>query len=137
MHEEQRVYGRISHLYANDLIREEREKLLAMADTLKKNGNLDSQRLTLLGKMVERYEAKTTDTAGRLEELMEKIDTIPPSLALGQTAYESGYGTSRFAVEGNALFGQWTFGGKGMKPKEYRAGSDWYSGSVSRFLHGL
>ncbi len=52
--------------------------------------------------------------------LLDRVDIIPPSLALGQAAYESGYATSRFAVEGNALFGQWTYNGKGMKPKEHR-----------------
>jgi hypothetical protein len=45
----------------------------------------------------------------------------PLLLALGQGAYESGYGTSRFALEGNSFFGQWTYGGKGMQPKEKRA----------------
>jgi Bax protein len=39
---------------------------------------------------------------------------------LGEAAYESGYGTSRFAVEGNALFGQWTFGGEGLVPEQQR-----------------
>ena len=39
---------------------------------------------------------------------------------LGQGAYESGYGTSRFAAQGNALFGQWTYGGKGLKPEQQR-----------------
>jgi uncharacterized FlgJ-related protein len=39
---------------------------------------------------------------------------------LGQAAYESGYGTSRFAVEGNSLFGQWTFGGDGLVPEQQR-----------------
>jgi len=37
-------------------------------------------------------------------------------LAIAQAAKETGWGTSRFALEGNALFGQWTFGGDGIKP---------------------
>ena len=41
-------------------------------------------------------------------------------LPLGQAAYESGYGTSRFTAEGNSLFGQWTYKGDGLKPKEQR-----------------
>ena len=40
------------------------------------------------------------------------------SLALAQAAKETGWGTSRFAQEGNALFGQWTWSGEGLKPKE-------------------
>ena len=45
---------------------------------------------------------------------------IPAGLVLGQAAYESGYGTSRFAAEGNALFGQWSFGGEGLVPGQQR-----------------
>jgi Bax protein len=41
-------------------------------------------------------------------------------LALGQAAYESGYGTSRFAHQGNSLFGQWTYGGDGIAPENKR-----------------
>jgi Bax protein len=47
------------------------------------------------------------------DELLRRVDIIPPSLALAQGAEETGWGTSRFAHEGNALFGQRIFGGKG------------------------
>jgi len=47
------------------------------------------------------------------------VDAIPPSLALAQSASESGWGTSRFAAEGNALFGQWSTG-KGIVPAQQR-----------------
>jgi len=52
--------------------------------------------------------------------LLNKVDILPPSLALAQAAEESGWGTSRFAKEGNAFFGQWDFSGNGMKPKQQR-----------------
>ena len=48
------------------------------------------------------------------------MDEIPGSLAIAQAAKETGWGTSRFAQEGNALFGQWTWSGEGIKP----AGAD-------------
>ena len=48
-----------------------------------------------------------------------RVDVVPPSLSLAQAASESGWGTSRFAAEGNSLFGQWTWG-KGLKPAEQR-----------------
>ena len=54
-------------------------------------------------------------------QLLARVDTIPPSLALAQSAEESGWGASRFAREGNAFFGQWDFSGKGMKPARQRA----------------
>jgi uncharacterized FlgJ-related protein len=55
-----------------------------------------------------------------IDQALYRLDVIPAGLVLGQAAYESGYGTSRFAVEGNALFGQWTFGGKGLIPEQQR-----------------
>ena len=45
------------------------------------------------------------------------MDIVPVSIALAQAANESGWGTSRFALEGNALFGQWTWSKKGISPK--------------------
>ncbi len=53
-----------------------------------------------------------------LSTLKIRMDEIPVSLALAQAAKETGWGTSRFALEGNALFGQWTWSGEGLKPKE-------------------
>ena len=53
-----------------------------------------------------------------LSELKIRMDEIPVSLAIAQAAKETGWGTSRFAQEGNALFGQWTWSGEGLKPKE-------------------
>ena len=44
------------------------------------------------------------------------MDEIPTSMAIAQAAKETGWGTSRFAQEGNALFGQWTWTGEGIKP---------------------
>lgn len=55
-----------------------------------------------------------------LKEALYRLDIIPPGLVLGQAAYESGYATSRFAVEGYALFGQWTYGGEGLVPEQQR-----------------
>jgi len=51
--------------------------------------------------------------------LLLRVDIVPPGLALGQGVYESGYGSSRFALTGNALFGQWTWGGNSMKPLQH------------------
>ena len=45
------------------------------------------------------------------------MDEIPTSLAIAQAAKETGWGTSRFALDGNALFGQWTWSGEGLQPK--------------------
>lgn len=44
-----------------------------------------------------------------LKRLLKRMDVIPPSLAMAQAANESAWGTSRFAREGNNLYGQWCF----------------------------
>ena len=62
--------------------------------------------------------ADSSQLADVIDQLLYRLDVIPAGLVLGQAAYESGYGTSRFAVEGNALFGQWTYGGQGLKPQQ-------------------
>lgn len=85
------------------------------------------------------------ETAAVIDEILYKLDVIPVGLALGQAAYESGYGTSRFAAEGNALFGQWTYGGKGLIPEQQRkslgdhriAAFDWPFDSVRGYFINL
>jgi len=63
--------------------------------------------------MTERYKVK----AGEIDALFSRIDVVPTSLALAQAAEESGWGTSRFAREGNAMFGQWArASSKGLVP---------------------
>jgi Bax protein len=58
-----------------------------------------------LAVMADRYRTKRGD----ISMLLDRVDVVPPSMALAQAAEESGWGTSRFAREGNAIFGQWTF----------------------------
>ena len=58
------------------------------------------------------YKVKKSD----FTELDKRMDIIPVSIALAQAAKESGWGTSRFALEGNAIFGQWTWTGQGIEP---------------------
>lgn len=66
-----------------------------------------------------------------LKELLNRIDIIPVSLALAQSSLETGWGTSRFSIDGNALFGQWTWKtNKGIRPKQRAPGT---KHSVLRF----
>lgn len=70
-----------------------------------------------------RYESYRVEP-GDVAALLRRVDAIPPSLALAQAAIESGWGTSRFAQEGNALFGQWVWGedADGIVPEERKDG---------------
>jgi Bax protein len=76
--------------------------------------------LNWLEKKYKQYGVKSKD----LSTLKIRMDEIPVSLAIAQAAKETGWGTSRFAQEGNALFGQWTWSGEGLKPKEAEEGAD-------------
>ena len=64
-----------------------------------------------------RIEAEKLDDTELAERLLRRVDTIPVALALAQAAVESGWGTSRFVRQGNALFGQWAWTeSAGMRP---------------------
>ena len=64
-----------------------------------------------------RIDAEKLDNTKLAERLLRRVDTIPVALALAQAAVESGWGTSRFARQGNALFGQWAWTeSAGMRP---------------------
>ena len=92
----------------NEKILDDRVKLKILS---KKKYTSDSEKQWLRQKLLE-YKVKKGD----LQELMFRMDIIPVSIALAQAAKESGWGTSRFALEGNAIFGQWTWDGQGIAP---------------------
>ena len=95
-------------LEENTRIKLERKKLFVI---LNKNNNTESEKKWLRSKFKQYGVAKRD-----LAILKVRMDEIPVSLAIAQAAKETGWGTSRFALEGNALFGQWTFSGEGIKP---------------------
>jgi len=99
-------------LEENKKIRLERKTLFSI---LNKNNNSEAERNWLKSKF-KQYGVVNKDLA----TLKIRMDEIPVSLAIAQAAKETGWGSSRFAQEGNALFGQWTYSGEGIKP----AGSD-------------
>ena len=99
-------------LEENNRIIVDRKKLFKI---LNKNMNSDSEKKWLNSKF-KQYGVLNKD----LSTLKVRMDIVPVSLAIAQAAKESGWGTSRFAIEGNALFGQWTWSGEGIKP----AGTD-------------
>ena len=96
-------------LNENDKITEDRKKLFKI---LGKNFNTVGERVWLKRRFRE-YKIADQDSG----KLKMRMDIIPVSIALAQAANESGWGTSRFALEGNALFGQWTWSKKGISPK--------------------
>ncbi|MDH5544286.1 MAG: glucosaminidase domain-containing protein [Gammaproteobacteria bacterium] len=76
-----------------------------------------------LNHAVKRYRINTAIPAKIKQQLLLKVDEIPAPLVIAQAALESGWGTSRFALEGNSLFGQWTFAeSTGLVPEEREDG---------------
>jgi len=86
--------------------------------TIINKSNNTPKEIKWLEKKYKQYGVKSKD----LSTLKIRMDEIPTSLAIAQAAKETGWGTSRFALEGNALFGQWTWSGEGLKPKDAEKG---------------
>ena len=96
----------------NNYIKSDRNKLFSI---LNKNQNTRAENNWLNSKF-KQYGVINKD----ISTLKIRMDEVPVSMAIAQAAKETGWGTSRFAQEGNALFGQWTWSGEGIKP----AGAD-------------
>ena len=100
----------------NSNIKLDRKTLFSI---INKSNNSNSEK-KWLDRKYKQYGVKSND----LSTLKIRMDEIPVSLAIAQAAKETGWGTSRFAQEGNALFGQWTWSGEGLRPKEAKEGED-------------
>ena len=128
-------------LEANIRVETQRAHLIILDAKLKVGTPLAGADVEWLEKLGAEYGIQSDD----LDELLRRVDVMPPSLALAQSAIESGWGTSRFAQEGNAPFGQWTTmkyeglvprdreEGKTHKVRAYKAIGD----SVASYLRNL
>ncbi len=89
-------------LRVNEELRHERSRIRDLADRLNEGGVLTASERNWLDTQFARHGV----SSGKIDVLLRRVDVIPPSLALAQAAEESGWGTSRFALDGHALFGQ-------------------------------
>ncbi|MGI9341730.1 MAG: glucosaminidase domain-containing protein, partial [Gammaproteobacteria bacterium] len=138
-------------MHANAMVMDRRARLERMREQLAAGQSPPRDELAWLGEAaqllrISNPEIESKDDAPRIvDEALYRLDVIPAGLVLGQAAYESGYGTSRFAVEGNALFGQWTYGDNGLVPEQQRknlgdhriAAFDWPFDSVRGYFINL
>ncbi|PCI45325.1 MAG: hypothetical protein COB49_10125 [Alphaproteobacteria bacterium] len=117
-------------LKVNDVIRQDRKKLKKIILKLIIGSNVSEPDYYWLTRKLVHYRVKVRDvqdfisrSGNILGQLLDRMNIIPPELALAQAAQESGWGTSRFAQQGNALYGQWTWGsGCGMVPSQRAEG---------------
>jgi Bax protein len=89
-------------LEVNQRVLAEREQLLYLRGKLATSAGVTSIERFWLEQLANKY-ATPVD---RLDELMRRVDVVPPSMAIAQSGVESGWGTSFAARSGNALFGQ-------------------------------
>jgi len=128
-------------LEANNRVRAKRERMLSLREKSTQGQRFSEEENLWLNALSEEYRVKADDFAA----LSTRVDIVPASLALAQAAIESGWGTSRFAQEGNAPFGQWTSkDNAGMVPLKREDGKthkvrsfESLQGSVDSYLRNL
>ena len=121
-------------LQINEQILSDRCRLWTLRHRIAMGIRLGARERLWLVVLAKRYDVDRDD----LDALLERVDTIPPSLALAQSAEESGWGTSRFVREGNALFGQLVFGADGhLVPRLRDAGKNHKIKAFDNLLHSV
>ncbi len=120
------------------------EEIMRRRDAIGRSNENDDR--ANLEKWAYLYDIKITDQDNYTltSQLLRRADVIPVPIALAQAAIESGWGTSRFAIKGNALFGQWAWrddaGLRPLTPTNDRAvvrSFGTLSGSVRAYIHNL
>ncbi|MRJ02550.1 MAG: mannosyl-glycoprotein endo-beta-N-acetylglucosamidase [Epsilonproteobacteria bacterium] len=98
----------------NQKILEERAFVKEVFQEMESKPIIEDEKLVRLAQIAKKYRIKDIYNES---EYMMKVDSLPVSLVLAQAALESGWGKSRFARQANNLFGEWTWGKKGLIPK--------------------
>jgi len=128
-------------LRANEEIAADRVRIEELRSRIAAGETLDARDDAWLQRLTDSYDLDPRD----LGALLHRHDVVPVGLALAQGIEESGWGTSRFALHGNAVFGQWTFTkGAGMVPRDREEGArhevkafDSLADSVRQYIHNL
>jgi len=110
-------------LRANELIMVDRIRLSDIRSSHMKSTAISEEEQSWILKLAKIYKIDAKEdqvTSALIDALWKKADIVPVSLALAQAAEESGWGTSRFAAQGNAVYGQWTWGSNAITPEKQR-----------------
>ncbi len=113
-------------LRVNEMLIEDRRRLQGIRRRAVEGSRIENWEVRWSLRVARTYRTGQPQSLDQVDwpALLQRLDIIPPSLGLAQAANESGWGTSRFAREGNAIFGQWIFGhGPGMIPAKRPQGS--------------
>jgi Bax protein len=122
-------------LHVNEVILHDRDRIKHLRDAARAGAPLDQTDVAWLEAKADEYGLDAMD----FDRLLRRVDIIPPSLALAQSAEESGWGTSRFAQEGNALFGQrvWQPHKDGIVPEERPEGERFRVRAFKHLIDGV
>ncbi len=122
-------------LHVNELILQDRARLKSIHKRVTQSAEISADNKAWLEEIAELYGADRPDP----EALLRRVDIIPPSLAIAQAAEESGWGTSRFAREGNALFGQRAYRAheKGIVPHDRGEGEAFKVRAYDHLIDGV
>jgi len=94
----------------NEKIAAERAWLKVVEGKIQRGDQLEFWQINFLSELADYYKVDQEPGSEQFfRAIYRRVDTLPTSLVLAQAANESAWGTSRFAVEGNNLFGQWCF----------------------------
>ena len=110
-------------LRGNELIMIDRLRLSEIRSSQVKSSTISEKDQLWVLKLAKVYKVDPEDgqvSSDLIDALWKKVDIVPVSLALAQAAEESGWGTSRFAAKGNAVYGQWTWGSNAITPEKQR-----------------
>ena len=131
----------------NQKILSVRNNLLLLKNKLSNNYSLNKSELQILKKLSKSHKIKFNNShkLDVINNLLKKVDIIPNSIVLAQAAIESGWGSSRFAKDFNALFGEYTYDNdKGVVPLERENGEDHlikafnsYNSSVESYFNNI
>ncbi len=136
-------------LTVNEEIAGDRAQLVALAGLRDAGEDFSGEQADWLAALGRRYgiaagapdaaelDADAPDAEELVAELLRRVDIVPPSLAIAQAALESGWGTSRLAREGNALFGERTWSAAGLEPLAREAGTRHRARSFARLLDAV
>ena len=106
---------------ANTSVLAQRESILSIREKFINEKDLDNAEQLLLEELLDTYHVDVENeiTMAHITELLSRCDIVPAGLILAQSANESAWGTSRFAVKANNFFGLWCFKkGCGLKPAD-------------------
>lgn len=122
-------------LHVNELILQDRKRLKSIHALIENGASVAARDRAWLKDTAELYGVDGAAPAA----LLKRVDIIPPSLAIAQAAEESGWGTSRFAREGNALFGQRAYKAhkKGIVPRKREAGKAFKVRAFDHLIDGV